>query len=118
MIFKKIRKGHVDWRNFLCGTPANDYIFQKDTYEYRIDRAVEYIRNADCILIGAGAGASTAAGISMGGKRFTDNFAEFIEKYGSRYDGGTACKSQKDVPSGQHQTSCRGLLCMGKRDPD
>ena len=53
MIFKKIRKGHVDWRNFLCGTPANDYIFQKDTYEYRIDRAVEYIRNADCILIGA-----------------------------------------------------------------
>ena len=81
MIFKKIRKGHVDWRNFLCGTPANDYIFQKDTYEYRIDRAVEYIRNADCILIGAGAGASTAAGISMGGKRFTDNFAEFIEKY-------------------------------------
>lgn len=21
----------------------------------------------------------------MGGKRFTDNFAEFIEKYGSRY---------------------------------
>ena len=53
---------------FLCGTPANDYIFQKDTYEYRIDRAVEYIRNADCILIGAGAGASTAAGISMGGK--------------------------------------------------
>ena len=41
MIFKKIRKGHVDWRNFLCGTPANDYIFQKDTYEYRIDRAVE-----------------------------------------------------------------------------
>lgn len=85
MIFKKIRKGHVDWRNFLCGTPANDYIFQKDTYEYRIDRAVEYIRNADCILIGAGAGASTAVGISMGGKRFTDNFAEFIEKYGSRY---------------------------------
>ena len=69
----------------IDGTPANDYIFQKDTYEYRIDRAVEYIRNADCILIGAGAGASTAAGISMGGKRFTDNFAEFIEKYGSRY---------------------------------
>ena len=33
-------------------------------------------------------------------------------------DGGTACKSQKDVPSGQYQTSCRGLLCMGKRDPD
>ncbi len=33
-------------------------------------------------------------------------------------DGRTVCKSQKDVPSGQYQTSCRGLLCMGKRDPD
>ncbi len=29
-------------------------------------------------------------------------------------NGGPACKSQKDVPSGQHQTSCRGLLCLGK----
>ena len=44
-----------------------------------------YLVQKTGILIGAGAGASTAAGISMGGKRFTDNFAEFIEKYGSRY---------------------------------
>lgn len=29
MIFKKIRKGHADWRNFLCSTPARDYVFQK-----------------------------------------------------------------------------------------
>ena len=85
MIFKKIRKGHVDWQNFLCSTPARDYVFQEDAYEDQIDRAVEYIRDADCVLIGAGAGASTAAGISMGGNRFTDNFAEFIEKYVSRY---------------------------------
>ena len=33
MVFKKIRKSHVDWRDFLCGTPASDYIFQKDAYE-------------------------------------------------------------------------------------
>ena len=93
MIFKKIRKGHVDWRNFLCGTPANDYIFQKDTYEYRIDRAVEYIRNADCILIGAGAGASTAAGISMGGKRFTDNFCGIYRKiWQSLHDRYVCCR--------------------------
>ena len=32
MVFKKIRKSHVDWRDFLCGTPASDYIFQKDAY--------------------------------------------------------------------------------------
>ena len=85
MIFKKIRKKHVDWRNFLCSTPARDYVFQKEMYEDQIDRTVEYIRNADCIIIGAGAGASTAAGIQYGGKRFTDNFAEFIEKYGGHY---------------------------------
>ena len=85
MIFKKIRKGHADWRNFLCSTPARDYVFQKDAYEDQIDRAAENIRNADCVIIGAGAGASTAAGIQYGGKRFTDNFAEFIKKYGGHY---------------------------------
>lgn len=50
MIFKKIRKGHADWRNFLCSTPARDYVFQKDAYEDQIDRAVENIRNADCVI--------------------------------------------------------------------
>ena len=85
MIFKKIRKGHVDWRNFLCSTPARDYVFQKDAYEDQISKAAENIRNADCVIIGAGAGASTAAGIQYGGKRFTDNFAEFIKKYGEHY---------------------------------
>ena len=44
MIFKKIRKGHADWRNFLCSTPAMDYVFQKDAYEDQIDRAAENIR--------------------------------------------------------------------------
>lgn len=82
MVFKKIRKGHADWRNFLCSTPARDYVFQKDAYEDQIDRAAKNIRNTDCVIIGAGAGASTAAGIQYGGKRFTDNFAEFIKKYG------------------------------------
>ena len=85
MIFKKIRKGHADWRNFLCSTPARDYVFQKDAYEDQIDRAAKNIRNTDCVIIGAGAGTSTAAGIQYGGKRFTDNFAEFIKKYGEHY---------------------------------
>lgn len=85
MIFKKIRKGHADWRNFLCSTPARDYVFQKDAYEDQIDRAAKNIRNTDCVIIRAGAGASTAAGIQYGGKRFTDNFAEFIKKYGEHY---------------------------------
>ena len=85
MIFKKIRKGHADWRNFLCSTPARDYVFQKEAYEDQSSKAAENIRNADCVIIGAGAGASTAAGIQYGGKRFTDNFAEFIKKYGGHY---------------------------------
>lgn len=85
MIFKKIRKGHADWRNFLCSTPARDYVFQKDAYEDQIDRAAKNIRNTDCVIIGAGAGASTAAGIQYGGKRFTDNFEEFIKKYDEYY---------------------------------
>lgn len=37
------------------------------------------------VVIGAGAGLSAAAGLTYGGKRFTDNFGEFIEKYGSAY---------------------------------
>ena len=85
MIFKEIRKGHADWRNFLCSTPARDYVSQKDAYEDQIDRAAKNIRNTDCVIIGAGAGASTAAGIQYGGKRFTDNFAEFIKKYSEYY---------------------------------
>lgn len=85
MFGKKIRKGHVDWREFLCGMPSRDYIFQKDSYEEQIKDSVEMIKNADAVLIGAGAGASTAAGLSYGGKRFRENFSEFIGKYGPRY---------------------------------
>lgn len=85
MLFKKIRKGHVDWSNFLCSTPANDYIFQNDAYEDQIQNAVQFIKDADAVIIGAGAGASTAAGIEYGGKRFRENFSEFIEKYGGHY---------------------------------
>ena len=44
MVFKKIRKSHVDWRDFLCGTPASDYIFQKDAYEEQIENAVNFIK--------------------------------------------------------------------------
>ena len=85
MIFKKIKKAHVDWRDFLCGTPANDYIFQKDDYEDQIRNAVNLIKDADTVIIGAGAGASTAAGIEYGGKRFREKFHEFIMKYGGHY---------------------------------
>jgi NAD-dependent SIR2 family protein deacetylase len=40
------------------------------------------IKEADYVLLGAGAGMSTAAGAQYGGKFFEDNFGEFQEKYG------------------------------------
>lgn len=46
-----------------------------------IDICKEEIRQSDVVLIGAGAGLSTADGLEYSGKRFTDNFADYIEKY-------------------------------------
>ena len=42
----------------------------------------ELIEQADCILIGAGAGLSTSAGINYAGDEFKKEFAPFIKKYG------------------------------------
>lgn len=42
----------------------------------------ELINNADCILIGAGAGLSSSAGIDYAGEEFKKEFAPFIKKYG------------------------------------
>ena len=47
-----------------------------------IERARELLAGADRVLIGAGAGLSTAAGLAYGGKRFQQYFAPFIERYG------------------------------------
>lgn len=47
-----------------------------------IKKLREWIRNADAIVIGAGAGLSTSAGIVYDGNRFFDNFKDFIDRYG------------------------------------
>ncbi|MBU2644321.1 Sir2 silent information regulator family NAD-dependent deacetylase [bacterium] len=39
------------------------------------------IQVSDAILIGAGSGLSAAAGLAYSGKRFTDNFADYIERF-------------------------------------
>lgn len=72
----------ITFQRFMSGIPASDYIFQDTPYEVQINSAVEIIKEAEYILIGAGAGLSAAAGLTYSGKRFTDNFSEFIEKYG------------------------------------
>lgn len=53
-----------------------------NTYVTRIEKAKQLISNAEFIVIGGGAGLSAAAGITYCGKRFTQNFAPFIQKYG------------------------------------
>ena len=48
------------------------------------------IEIAEAIVIGAGAGLSSAAGLEYSGKRFQKYFYDFIEKYGftDMYSGG------------------------------
>ncbi len=82
---EKEKKGKVDFTQFLSGIPARDYVFQSTPYGEQIRQAAELLCRADAVVIGAGAGLSAAAGLTYGGKRFSDNFGEFIEKYGSMY---------------------------------
>ncbi|WP_295219150.1 Sir2 family NAD-dependent protein deacetylase [Ruminococcus sp.] len=55
-----------------------------------IEQLKHQIKTADAIVIGAGAGLSTAAGFTYSGERFQKYFADFIEKYHFRdmYSGG------------------------------
>ena len=47
-----------------------------------LQQAREWLQNADHILIGAGAGLSSAAGIDYAGETFQREFADMIAKYG------------------------------------
>lgn len=73
----------ITFQTFLSGIPARDYIFQKTPYEEQIMQAADMIQKADYVLIGAGAGLSTAAGAVYGGAWFEENFKEFKERYGN-----------------------------------
>ncbi len=55
---------------------------KNQSYENRIALAKTKLQEAKYILIGAGAGLSTAAGLDYGGKRFLHHFADYHEKYG------------------------------------
>lgn len=47
-----------------------------------IERMKETVAHADAVLIGAGSGLSTSAGLSYNGKRFEEHFSDYIKKYG------------------------------------
>lgn len=51
------------------------------TFSTQIERLREALDNADAVVIGAGAGLSTSAGLTYDGERFESVFADFIQKY-------------------------------------
>lgn len=53
---------------------------REGAYTERIEHARSVLNDADALLIGAGAGLSTAAGLLYDGPRFTENFAQFIAR--------------------------------------
>ena len=59
-------------------------------FSAQIDKLSEALRNAEAVVIGAGAGLSAAAGFTYSGERFERYFSDFGEKYGFRdmYSGG------------------------------
>ena len=64
--------------------------FGTGTDEERINRLKQEIESADAIVIGAGAGLSTSAGLTYSGERFERYFFDFAKRYGIRdiYSGG------------------------------
>ena len=63
---------------------------EADSMTNEIKRLQREIRTADAIVIGAGAGLSTAAGFTYSGERFEKYFSDFEAKYGfhDMYSGG------------------------------
>ena len=61
-----------------------------ENYSQQIEQIREKLNNADAVVIGAGAGLSTAAGLTYSGERFYKHFFDFAEKYGiiDMYSGG------------------------------
>lgn len=59
-------------------------------YSKLIHQLTVAILESDAIVIGAGSGLSTAAGLTYSGKRFKEHFSDFQEKYGitDMYSGG------------------------------
>jgi NAD-dependent SIR2 family protein deacetylase len=62
---------------------------EKDTLE-KVKMLKKELATADAIIVGAGAGLSTSAGLTYSGERFNKHFADFREHYGieDMYSGG------------------------------
>lgn len=51
------------------------------TYSEQIQRVRQALHEADAVVIGAGSGLSTSAGLTYSGPRFQEHFGDFIQKY-------------------------------------
>lgn len=51
------------------------------TYSEQIEQARQALHEADAVVIGAGSGLSTSAGLTYSGPRFQEHFGDFIQKY-------------------------------------
>lgn len=51
------------------------------TYSEQIEQAKRALHKADAVVIGAGSGLSTSAGLTYSGPRFLEYFGDFIQKY-------------------------------------
>lgn len=80
-----IQKGIAGVRRFSSGISRGT-----GTRQENLDRLKKEIETADAIVIGAGAGLSTAAGFTYSGERFEKYFFDFAARFGIRdmYSGG------------------------------
>lgn len=64
--------------------------YGKGTRKEQLARLKKEIETADAIVIGAGAGLSTSAGLTYSGERFDKYFFDFAKRFGIRdmYSGG------------------------------
>ncbi|MBQ9605829.1 MAG: hypothetical protein IJV16_01475, partial [Lachnospiraceae bacterium] len=82
---ESIQKGLSTVRHF-----SRHMSFGNGTEEERISKLKNELNAADAVVVGAGAGLSTAAGLTYSGERFERYFFDFAKKYGIRdiYSGG------------------------------
>ena len=80
-----IEKGISAVRNLRSGVS-----YGSGSRDERTERLKKEIESADAIVLGAGAGLSTAAGLTYSGERFEKYFGDFAARYGIRdmYSGG------------------------------
>lgn len=82
---ESIQKGLSAVRYF-----SRNMTFETGSKEERLSGLKKEIEEADAIVVGAGAGLSTSAGLTYSGERFERSFFDFARKYGIQdmYSGG------------------------------